>query len=104
MEKNISDNTLVFGSCHARSCIEVPSLKAGNAKWKAFYKKFPWLKGQSFYLRRSCFWNGKERILLKILTIPIIWVIKGYTPNYDDEEDWLFYKVGDYFERKLVEK
>ena len=35
MEKNISDNTLVFGSCHARSCIEVPSLKAGNAKWKA---------------------------------------------------------------------
>ena len=41
MEKNISDNTLVFGSCHARSCIEVPSLKARNAKWKAFYKKFP---------------------------------------------------------------
>ena len=44
MEKNISDNTLVFGSCHARSCIEVPSLKAGNAKWKAFYKSSHGLK------------------------------------------------------------
>lgn len=45
---------------------------------------------------------GLIEILLKILTIPIIWVIKGYTPNYDDEEDWLCYKIGDYFERKLV--
>lgn len=26
MDKNVCDNTLVFGSCHARSCIEVPSL------------------------------------------------------------------------------
>lgn len=55
MDKNVCDNTLVFGSCYVRSCIEVPSLTAGRAKWKAFYKKFPWLKGQSFYLRRSCF-------------------------------------------------
>lgn len=50
MDKNVCDNTLVFGSCHARSCIEVPSLNAGRAKWKAFYDKFPWLKGQPFYL------------------------------------------------------
>lgn len=32
MDKNVCDNTLVFGSCYARSCIEVPSLKAGKAK------------------------------------------------------------------------
>ena len=55
MDKNVCDNTLVFGSSYVRSCIEVPSLKAGRAKWKAFYDKFPWLKGQPFYLRRSCF-------------------------------------------------
>ena len=36
MDKNVCDNTLVFGNCYARSCIEVPSLKAGKAKWKAF--------------------------------------------------------------------
>lgn len=36
MDKNVCDNTLVFGSCYARSCIEVPSLKAGKAKWKAW--------------------------------------------------------------------
>lgn len=66
MDKNICDNTLVFGSCYIRSCIEVPSLKAGRAKWKAFYKKFPWLKGQPFYLRRSCFWDGDERNLKAI--------------------------------------
>lgn len=66
MDKKVCDNTLVFGSCHARSCIEVPSLKAGKAKWKAFYDKFPWLKGQSFYLRRSCFWDGGERNLKAI--------------------------------------
>ena len=41
MDKNVCDNTLVFGSCYVRSCIEVPSLTAGRAKWKAFYKKFP---------------------------------------------------------------
>ena len=63
MDKNVCDNTLVFGSCYARSCIEVPSLKAGKAKWKAFYDKFPWLKGQPFYLRRSSFWDGGERNL-----------------------------------------
>ena len=66
MDKNVCDNTLVFGSCHARSCIEVPSLTAGRAKWKAFYNKFPWLKGQPFYLRRSCFWDGDERNLKAI--------------------------------------
>lgn len=66
MDKNVCDNTLVFGSCYARSCIEVPSLKAGKAKWKAFYDKFPWLKGQPFYLRRSCFWDGRERNLKAI--------------------------------------
>ena len=46
---------------------------------------------------------GLIELLLKILTMPIIWVLKGYTPNYDDEEDWLFYRLGDYFKRKLVE-
>lgn len=35
MDKNVCDNTLVFGSCYARSCIEVPSLKAGKAKMHA---------------------------------------------------------------------
>lgn len=30
MDKNVCDNTLVFGSCYARS------LKAGRAKWKPF--------------------------------------------------------------------
>lgn len=44
MDKNVCDNTLVFGSCYARSCIEVPSLKAGKSKWKAFYNKFLGLK------------------------------------------------------------
>lgn len=41
-------------------------LNAGKAKWKAFYDKFPWLKGQPFYLRRSCFWDGGERNLKAI--------------------------------------
>ena len=67
MDKNVCDNTLVFGSCYARSCIEVPSLKAGKAKWKVFfYDKFPWLKGQPYYLRRSCLWDGGERNLKTI--------------------------------------
>ena len=66
MDKDVCDNTLVFGSCYVRSCIEVPSLKAGKAKWKAFYNKFPWLKGPPFYLRRSCFWDGDERNLKAI--------------------------------------
>ena len=43
-------------------------------------------------------------LLLKILTAPIIWIIKGYAPNYDEEEDWLFYRLGGYFKRKLVDK
>lgn len=47
---------------------------------------------------------GLIEFFLKILTMPIIWIIKGYAPNYDEEEDWLFYRIGDYFERKLVEK
>lgn len=46
---------------------------------------------------------GLIELLLKILTMPIIWIIKGYAPNYDDEEDWLFYRLGGYFKRKLVE-
>lgn len=44
MDKNICDNTLVFGSCYIRSCIEVPSLTAGRAKWKAFLINFLGLK------------------------------------------------------------
>ena len=33
---------------------------------------------------------GLIELFLKILTMPIIWVLKGYVPNYDEEEDWLF--------------
>ena len=47
---------------------------------------------------------GLIELLLKILTAPIIWIIKGYAPNYDDEEDWLYYRLGGYFKRKLVDK
>ena len=47
---------------------------------------------------------GLIELLLKILTAPIIWVLKGYAPNYDEEEDWLFYRLGGYFKRKLVDK
>ena len=47
---------------------------------------------------------GLIELLLKILTAPIIWIIKGYAPNYDDEEDWLFSRLGGYFKRKLVDK
>ena len=47
---------------------------------------------------------GLIELLLKTLTAPIKWIIKGYAPNYDDEEDWLFYRLGDYFKRKLVDK
>lgn len=46
---------------------------------------------------------GLIELFLKILTAPIIWIIKGYAPNYDEEEDWLFYRLGGYFKRKLVE-
>ena len=47
---------------------------------------------------------GLIELFLKILTAPIIWIIKGYAPNYDEEEDWLFYRIGGYFKRKLVDK
>lgn len=47
---------------------------------------------------------GLIEFFLKILTMPIIWIIKGYTPNYDKEEDWLYYRLGYYFKRKLVDK
>ena len=47
---------------------------------------------------------GLIELLLKILTAPIIWIIKGYAPNYDEEEDWLFCRLGGYFKRKLVDK
>lgn len=35
---------------------------------EGFYDKFPWLKGQPFYLRRSCFLDGGERNLKAIKT------------------------------------
>ena len=47
---------------------------------------------------------GLIELFLKILTAPIIWIIKGYAPNYDDEADWLYYRLGGYFKRKLVDK
>ena len=47
---------------------------------------------------------GLIELFLKILTMPIIWIIKGYAPNCDEEEDWLFYRLGGYFKRKLVDK
>lgn len=47
---------------------------------------------------------GLIELFLKILTAPIIWIIKGYAPNYDEGEDWLFYRLGGYFKRKLVDK
>ena len=47
---------------------------------------------------------GLIEFFLKILTAPIIWILKGYAPNYDEEEDWLFYRLGGYFKRKLVDK
>lgn len=33
---------------------------------------------------------GLIELFLKILTMPIIWALNGYVPNYDEEEDWLF--------------
>ena len=48
---------------------------------------------------------GLIEFLVKLILIrPITWVFKGYAPNYDDEEDWLFYRLGGYFKRKLVDK
>lgn len=47
---------------------------------------------------------GLIEFLVKLILIrPITWVLKGYAPNYDKEEDWLYYRLGDYFKRKLVE-
>ena len=45
-----------------------------------------------------------EFLVKLILIRQITWVIKGYAPNYDEEEDWLFYRLGGYFKRKLVDK
>ena len=48
---------------------------------------------------------GLIEFLVKLILIrPITWIIKGYAPNYDDEEDWLFCRLGGYFKRKLVDK
>ena len=47
---------------------------------------------------------GLIELFLKILTAPLILIIKGSEPNYDEEEDWLFYRLGGYFKRKLVDK
>ena len=46
---------------------------------------------------------GLIEFLVKLILIrPITWVLNGYTPNYDKEEDWLYYRLGDYFKRKLL--
>ena len=48
---------------------------------------------------------GLIEFLVKLILIrPITWVLKGYMPNYDKEEDWLFSRLGGYFKRKLVDK
>ena len=48
---------------------------------------------------------GLIEFLVKLILIrQITWVLKGYTPNYDKEDDWLFYRLGGYFKRKLVDK
>ena len=48
---------------------------------------------------------GLIEFLVKLILIrPITWVLNGYTPNYDKEEDWLFSRLGGYFKRKLVDK
>lgn len=48
---------------------------------------------------------GLIELLVKLILIrPITWVLKGYAPNYDKEEDRLYYRLGDYFKRKLVDK
>ena len=46
---------------------------------------------------------GLIEFLVKLILIrQITLVLKGYTPNYDKEEDWLYYRLGDYFKRKLL--
>lgn len=46
---------------------------------------------------------GLIELLVKILIMPIIWVFKGYMPIYNKNEDWLYYRIGDYFKKKLIE-
>lgn len=46
---------------------------------------------------------GLIELLVKILIMPIIWVFKGYTSKYNKNEDWLYYRIGDYFKKKLIE-
>lgn len=46
---------------------------------------------------------GLIELLAKILIMPIIWVFKRYTPKYNKNEDWLYYRIGDYFKKKLIE-
>ena len=37
---------------------------------------------------------GLIEFLVKLILIrPITWVLNGYTPNYDKEEDWLFWDM-----------
>ena len=46
---------------------------------------------------------GLIELLVKILIMPIIWVFKVHTPKYNKNEDWLYYRIGDYFKKKLIE-
>lgn len=46
---------------------------------------------------------GLIELLVKILIMQIIWVFKGDTPKYNKDEDWLYYRIGDYFKKKLIE-
>lgn len=46
---------------------------------------------------------GLIELLVKIFIMQIIWVFKGDTPKYNKDEDWLYYRIGDYFKKKLIE-
>lgn len=46
---------------------------------------------------------GLIEFLVKIFIMQIIWVFKGDTPKYNKDEDWLYYRIGDYFKKKLIE-
>ena len=46
---------------------------------------------------------GLIELLVKILMMAIIWVFKGYTPKYNKNEDWLYYRIGEYNKKKLIE-
>lgn len=37
----------------AYSKIRVPRLKASKAHWKRFYKRFPWLEGKKFVIKKG---------------------------------------------------